>query len=237
MVRSTPPGWGADQLTSFFDISRRNQCSAYAMSSSTFTDLVETTELLSVFSECARLPQGLIKWFIVRSGFSFKSAAAMLSCGDFSSAYALSRVTLERACYAYYFSRDKELLKLWIHREESSNERKAYDRKFKMKTILHVMEKNPDIPKSVRTLYSDSNELGAHASGYEFVSNSILSPEKDRINFVHLHEPRGKSFLSAADHVIRCGLSVFCIGNEIFKVGLINNSVARANILAQKYAY
>jgi hypothetical protein len=161
---STPPGWGQDGLSSFWEAGRDNQFGTFVKKRPIFDKLVGIDNAFTAVSKKWLNPKDKIAALLfVRCHAAFKTASGLAAAGQAAEAYVMHRSMLEYAAYALHINRNPDLTQVWLdrHQDEASREesRNAFSHKKVNKTVVAV---NQHAGKRFEELYQWTIDTGAH---------------------------------------------------------------------------
>lgn len=168
-----PPGWGADQLTSYFEQARLSGWATY-----TQPDTREWYKRLvaidALYPQCidalqARTPHRVESLMLICTHGAWRAAAEFAMQGRSCETMVLLRSALEYALYAAHFQRHPELVKVWMHRSDGLEQLQAVKKNFRPSAMLDELQTTHDaIGSRARLLYDRMIDTGAHPNEVAF---------------------------------------------------------------------
>ena len=121
-----PPGWGADELTKFFDAARANQFATFFAKPGVVQKLIAIDALFVTVSKGWLNPNGVLAVFLLhRCHGAFRAAAGLAMAGQVAETYPACRAMLEFAAYAVHIHRNPTLSEIWLNRHQNGTSMKA----------------------------------------------------------------------------------------------------------------
>jgi hypothetical protein len=204
-----PPGWGADELTKFLQLSRDNQHATF------FRKREATGMLIAIDAQFAKVsknwlnpPNQIAALLFLRCHAAFRTSAGLAMSGQAAEAYVQCRSTLEYAAYAVHIHHNPALGKVWFDRHENDAARKASIKAFKHEAVAaSVTAANMHAGKRFKEMYEKTIDLGAHPNERSVTGNMKMVEEPDRVIMLAIMQHDDSVFLDAALKVVaQCGM-------------------------------
>ncbi|MFN3261416.1 MAG: hypothetical protein ACE37J_12745 [Pikeienuella sp.] len=162
-MNSSPPGWGDDELTRFFEICRENQLA-------TFHNKIESKRAIQIdqlfekiFSKWINPRPSLPVLFFVRAVSAFRASSQLVFSGQIPEAFALLRLCLEWSGYASLIASDPKLFEVWISREDNKKAKRVFRDTFKFGAMRESIRKRDIVDARVfEELIERTIGFGAH---------------------------------------------------------------------------
>lgn len=218
----TPPGWGTDTLTQYFDTFRGNQLATFANKRSEVMDLTAIDTMFRKLVEGAVNPRPLLPiGFLQRAHSAYLSACSAVMGGQLLEAQALLRASLEQAGYGHYIGGDQERWKRWMDRHEprtKTQQDKWRDEFTQGKVARGITAADAEVGRSYNELYDRTIDYGAHPNQLGDSMGSALEDTGDggkRFVTIYLHED-GLMLDFALRTTAQVGLCVLRIAQLIY---------------------
>ena len=206
----TPPGWGQDGLSSFWEAGRNNQFGTFMIKRPIFGKLVGIDNAFHAVSKQWSNPKNPVAALLfLRCHSAFKTASGLAASGQAAEAYVIHRSMLEYAGYALHINRNPELAKIWLdrHEDEASMEasRNAFSHNKVRKTISAV---NQDAGKRFEELYQWTIDSGGHPNERSVTANLKMTREADgkRVMMAVFQHGDGPELDLALKRTAQCGV-------------------------------
>ena len=170
LVQPRRLNWGSDELTRALDTAEHNLWTSY-------TYLDEFRLLIAIDQIFAELPLNNHQhWFeslfLIRCHSAFRAATRLATSGQLTESFALMRLALENAFYAFHIHSHPEAGEAWIERKNDLKSKKTCKNNFQIKPILEDYRKHNSYNARVaRKLYEATIDYGAHPNIDGFTSN------------------------------------------------------------------
>jgi hypothetical protein len=179
---STPPGWGLDGLSSFWEAARNNQFGTFVNKRPIFEKLVGIDNAFTAVSKDWLNPNDTFAALLfLRCHVAFKTASGLAAAGQAAEAYVMHRSMLEYAALALHINRNPKLRQVWLDRQKDEASKKASRNAFWhgkiKKTVVAV---NPHAGKRFEDLYQWTIDLGAHPNERSVTGNMKMVDEAGR---------------------------------------------------------
>jgi hypothetical protein len=114
-------------------------------------------------AQLSSIDSPLARYFLLRTHSSFIAGATLATSTQIADSFAVCRLVLENAIYAFYISRHPDLSDIWLNRQDSEQTRKRSRETFRTGDMISELEnEDPDIGRFFRLLYGDVIDFGAH---------------------------------------------------------------------------
>lgn len=179
MTQASPPGWGNDPLTSYFEAHRANQFATFANKNGAVADLIKIDGMFYRLLNGAINPRPYYPMgFLLRAHSAFRAAVAITLSGQLYEAQALLRLCLEHTAYGFYIGADCERMARWLSRGESEANRKAVRKEFHNdKLRAHLEAQAPVMCGHFDRLYNQLIEFGAHPNELGYSANTNMTEQ------------------------------------------------------------
>lgn len=205
----SPPGWGSDELTKFFDAARHNQWATFANKRIVTEKLIPLDALLVRVSKDWLNPENEITAFmLLRCHAAMRSAAGLAMAGQAAEAFVQARSMLEYAAYAVHLHRTPALTEVWLGRHENAKAMQAQKQAFMHRAVADsVKAANRHAGKRFEDLYQLTIDLGGHPNERAITGNlkRVVEPDKRTMLAIMLHG-NGLELDHALTIVARCGM-------------------------------
>lgn len=219
-LQQQPPQWGADEVTSFFDLLRGN---AYA----TFVGMRPAiTKLVAIDALYRRLQENLYNtkdwfsaFFLLRTHSNYLAAVRLAAAGQHPETFALLRSCLETALYGVYLARKPLSRELWLRRSDSDDTKRAVRNEFqwgKMLPELAALDRHE--AEIAQALYERCIDFGAHPNEQALMQSLQINERAADVEFKVVYaggEPgQFEHSLKSSAQVGVCAFSMF---REIYR--------------------
>jgi len=229
---STPPGWGQDGLSSFWEAGRRNQIGTFANKRLLFSKLVGIDNAFTAVSERWSNPKDPVAALLfLRCHAAFKTASGLAAAGQAAETSAMHRSMLEYAAYALHINRNPTLGKVWLdrHQDDASLEasRSAFSHNKVKMTVFAV---NQHAGKRFEELYQWTIDSGGHPNERSATGNLQMVDEGDRrimqAIFQHADGPQLDLVLKRTAQCGICSLEILQgVFNSLFELLGVNAAI------------
>jgi len=161
---SSPPNWGADEITKFFDAARSNQYATFVQRP---TEVARLNDVDRVYRSAIHSFNDSKDWFaglfLLRGHSNFLAACRLCLSTQVPETYALLRSCLENAMYGVYLAKHPHLSELWLRRHDGASAKQKVRNEFKVRSMLNFA-KELDAKEGERAefLYEQTIDYGAH---------------------------------------------------------------------------
>jgi len=238
-----PIGWGADELTTFFDFARGNSFANFEHLKSEYGKL---SEIDAVFEMVVKNLNHISfsALFVFQAHSAFRGALCLLLGGQVAEAYPCLRLSLENALYGIYFFKNPKSLQIWMRRHESDEAKKKVRKEFQISggpsslmETLKTSDKN--LGGAFKILYEHTIDFGAHPNQYGLRQRTRATKvDENNINLEMNYLVRGDSPASkiAFDCAASVGMAVLSVFRLVY-IDRFNNLGITQNmeVLKQKY--
>ena len=216
---ATPPGWGTDELSKFWDAARQNQFGTFANKRPIYKRLSDIDALLvRVSKDWLNPPDEIAAMLLLRSHSAFRTAAGLAAAGQAAEAYVMNRAVLEYAAYALHLHRDAAIRMVWLNRHQSGAAMKASrDALTHGKVLATVTAVNRDAGKRFEDLYQRTIDFGGHPNERSVTGNMQMVEETDRrVMLAVMQHGDGPALDMALKTTAQCGMCAMEILQGVF---------------------
>ncbi len=204
-----PPGWGADELTAFLQLTHEQQYASFHNKKDAVRRLVAIDELFGrVSRHWLNPPSEIEAMLFLRCHAAFRAAAGESMAGQAVECYRQCRGMLENAAYAVHIRRNPSLEKIWLNRHEDEAGMKASKNAFKHVSVAaSVRAANLHAGERFDRLYQQTIDWGAHPNERSVTGNLKIVDEPDRrIMLAIMLHGDSVAFDAALKMVASCGM-------------------------------
>lgn len=218
--QSSPPEWGKDPLTGYFDNYLTNQYATFANKDSEVDDLITIDGMFLKLLDGATNPRPFIPMaYLLRAHAAFRAAAGAVMAGQIYEAQALLRVCLEQGAYSHYVGDDKARWELWMNRHNDEASMKAVRAEFTHgKISKHISAAHSGLGAIYTQLYNQTIDYGAHPNERGSSLSSMTVDTEDggkKFLAIYLHGD-GRLLDFGLRTTAQVGLWVLRIAQEIY---------------------
>jgi len=226
---ATPPGWGEDELTKFWDNARANQLGTFANKRGAYERLAQIDRaFVTAFNGWTNPDSELVAMLFLRCHSAFRAAAGLAAAGQAVECYALDRALLEFAGYGLHIFRNPSDGTVWLNRHQDEKSTEAAKAAFSHRKVLaSVAAANRDAGKRFELLYQRAIDFGAHPNQLSVTGNMSIVDQPDRreMRSIYLHED-GLALNMALKMTATCGVCALelaqCVYNARFELLGVN---------------
>ena len=218
-AQPTPPGWGQDGLSSFWEAGRNNQFGTFMNKRPIFGKLVGIDNAFhSVSKKWSNPKDPVAALLFLRCHSAFKTASGLAAAGQAAEAYAIHRSMLEYAGYALHINRNPGLGNVWLDRHEDKARmeasRNAFSHNKVQKTISAV---NQHAGERFEELYQWTIDSGGHPNERSVTSNlKMTDQDGGRIMLAVFQHGDGPELDLALKRTAQCGICSLEILQGVF---------------------
>ena len=238
-----PTGWGADELTTFFDFARGNCFANFEHLKSYYRKL---SEIDAIFEMVVKNLDhtNFSALFVFQAHSAFRGALHLLLGGQVAEAYPCLRLSLENAVYGFYFFKNPKSLQIWLRRHESVDAKKKARKEFQISggpsSLLETLKaSNKNLGEAFKILYEHTIDFGAHPNQYGLKQRTRATKiDENNINLEMNYLVRGDSPASqiAFDCAAKAGMVVLSVFRLVYIDRFNNLGIAQnMEVLKQKY--
>lgn len=221
---STPPGWGQDGLSLFWEAGRNNQFGTFVKKRPIFDKLVGIDNAFTMVSKKWVNPDPIAALLFVRCHAAFKTASGLAAAGQAAEACVMLRSMLEYAAYALHINRNPQLGRVWLNRHQNKASIKASRNAFSHNKVNRtVIAVNRHAGERFEELYQWTIDSGAHPNERSVTGNMTMVKGADRltmlVNFQHADGPQLDLALKRTAQCGVCSLEILQgIFNSLFEL-------------------
>ena len=217
--KGLPPGWGDDDLTSYFELAYRNRFATFANKRPVFDRLIAIDSCYMEIAKNWLNPKKLMEAILfLRCHTAYREACEHAVAGQTAGVFPLVRVCLEYAGYALHMSENEGLDELWLRRHDDVDSKKAMKNEFTPANVRATIKtKNQHIEDVFKNLYDRTIDFGAHPNERSITANlTIIDQEKSKkFESVYAHGD-GPQFDHALKTCAQTGIASLEIFQDIF---------------------
>jgi hypothetical protein len=226
---ATPPGWGHDELTRFWDHARANQLGTFANKRGAYERLAEIDRaFVTICNGWTNPDSELTTMLFLRCHSAFRVAAGLAAAGQAVECYSLNRTALEFAgCGLHIFRNPKDGM-VWLNRHKDAASTETAKQAFSHRKVLaSVRAANRHAGDRFETLYQQTIDFGAHPNQLSVTGHMAIVDEADRreMRAIYLHGD-GLALDMALKTTARCGVCSLelmqCVYNARFELLGVN---------------
>ena len=185
MPQDTPPGWGDDPLTKFFEAARNNKFATFANLKSEYGRLRDIDkfyrDLVDVLDNSHDWFAG---FFLLRAHSAFLAACRLATSGQVAECYMMLRGCLEAALYGLYLSRNPESQSIWLERHVDGGKRRRCRNTFAAARMLACLEsESARVRETAGVLYERTIDYGAHPNERAILTNLKMDETEEHVKF------------------------------------------------------
>jgi hypothetical protein len=231
----TPPGWGKDSLTCFFEDAVRNLFATFHHEKHWVENLREIDESLLLIEENLRETKNIFEGLLlVRSHSAFRAACQLVFQTQVPESFVLMRSCLEYAGYGVLTYQHPELVELFFNRHESPQLNKEQKAAFQIAEVVRaISQTQPELGKIFKNFYDRTIDMGAHPNEKGMMQVQSLAQSENITTFNQAHLAGGPNLtlshgLKVLVEVGLCSLSLFQIIFETrYKLLRLDERLAR----------
>lgn len=216
----SPPGWGADPLTGFFDQIRNNQYATFVNKPDWFGRIGRLDRCFAAVEKGWADPHNLVSAMLFsRSHAAFRTAAACSTAGQVAESFVLLRSCIEYAAYALHIDRHPGLDEVLLRREESKENERRVRAEFQVGRIKQTLDAiDPEAGRRFTTLYDRTIAFGAHPNELGLTGNMTIRNVDDgkRMEQAFL-QGDGPALMHALKTTAQCGLCALEMLQHVFE--------------------
>ncbi|MBM3567743.1 MAG: hypothetical protein FJX46_03200 [Alphaproteobacteria bacterium] len=184
-----PQGWGADELTKFFDSARINQYATFSRKRPIYAKLSAIDAIFChVGKEMVDPKDPLSAMLMYRSHSAFRAACGVALSTQNADAYPLIRSSLEYAGYARLIHGNESLGKVWLGRHQDDTSRQRTRKEFTQANVRNCIEKDDaELAENYDELYQHCIDFGAHPNERAITSNLTISKNESQTLFTQAY--------------------------------------------------
>jgi hypothetical protein len=203
-----PPGWGADDLTKFWDAARCNQFGTF-VNKPIYRKLTAVDGLFATISKDWLNPDGEIgAMLLLRCHSAFRTAAGLAAAGQVAESFVMNRALLEYAAYALHLHRNADVRIIWLDRHKDAASMEASRNALSHNKVKKTIEAaNQHAAERFETLYQGAIDFGAHPNERSVTGNmKIVEDEGRRVMLAIMQHGDGPQLDAALVGTARCGM-------------------------------
>jgi hypothetical protein len=189
--KTTPPGWGEDDLSAFLEQVRQHQLATFHNKRTAY-GLMKAVDacFMKVGTNMLNPKDALTPVFLYRAHSAFRAGCGTAMAGQSVETYVQLRACLECAAYGLFISKVEGMNQAWLNRNENPEAKKLVVREFQLKKIRPVIEAcDKRLAEVFDYLYDLCIEQGGHPNQRAVMGSIKLEELADRKVFqqVYLH--------------------------------------------------
>ncbi|MBK8158653.1 MAG: hypothetical protein IPK59_07750 [Rhodospirillaceae bacterium] len=219
MAEQTPPDWGTDKLTAFFDTVRGNQFATFVHKKLAVAKLIEIDACFHTIGEnLANNKSQVAALLLLRCHSAFKTAAGHAMAGATVETFVMCRAMLEQASYGLHIHSHADLAEIWLKRHDDDAAMKASKNRFKQADIVaSIHAKDSKAADLYERFYQECIDFGAHPNERS-VTGALTMEEGEKetiLQQVYL-QGDGLALDNALKSLARMGLCCLFIFANVF---------------------
>ncbi len=177
-------GWAKDDLSQFLTLAEQQGWATFVQQRQAFGLLTSVEALLRSAASMLTNTEDIVPALLLLRTHGAYLASVRLAIGtQCPDAYAVMRVCLENALYAFYIHRTPSALAVWVQRHQSAQHKKAARQEFAHSRLIECLKKEQKrTAQAIEELYERTIDLGAHPNERSISANMKMLQEEVRLN-------------------------------------------------------
>lgn len=163
-MANVPPGWGEDELTGYFEHSRRNSFASFVHTGERYRKLAQVAAACELVRDSLHEPEDRnAPLFFFKAHASFLQAANLAMAGSIPESFMVMRGSIESALYGLYINKNPDSMAVWAARHDGIEQRKRVRSTFTIGRMWECLATaDPSLVAAVDALYDKTIDQGAH---------------------------------------------------------------------------
>jgi hypothetical protein len=215
-----PPGWGDDQLTSFFENMRTNTFASYVQAPDHAKRLLAVESALRLICENLKDPRDkFAPFFLLKAHSSFLSAANLAMAGSAPEAFMVMRGCLESALYGLYVNRNADSFEVWLRRNEDDAAKKRTRTAFMIGNMWKCLGGvDAGLQREAAALYERAIDMGGHPNAASLMTALNISKKDGGMHFELAYLTANPEMIRGSmKSVAQTGVTALGIFRHVFK--------------------
>ena len=188
-IKQFPSSWASDSLSEFFDDAFGNLLATFARKKPQYSVLKNIDQCFSKIAENFTTSSDLLEpLFFIRSHSAYRAGSQLAMSGQSTESFCLFRSCLESALYGLHINNNSALGEVWIQRHQNEKALKKVRGSFANRAIMNTLDEvDPNLCKTVSTLYDRTIDFGGHPNERSITSNLLMASNDTDVQIRQLY--------------------------------------------------